>query len=326
MKAIRYHAYGTPDVLKLEEVEKPTPNEDQILLKVYAVSVNAADYRPLSGKPFLIRLMLGGLRKPKDPRIGIDVAGRVEAVGANVTRFKPGDEVFGCANGALAEYVLAKDKNLALKPANVSFEAAAAVPVAALTALQGFRFAGGIRPGQKVLIQGASGGVGIFAVQLAKMYGAEVTAVCSPRNLNMVRTLGADHVIDYKKEDFTRNGKAYDLIFAINGYHSLSDYKRALTPQGQYICAGGTLPQIFQAMLLGGLMSKKGGKSLRSMGISNVNQEDMEALRKLLEEGKLVPVIDRCYPLSETAEAFRHVMDKHAQGKVAVTVADNHTA
>ena len=274
----------------------------------------------MSGKPFLIRLMMGGIRKPKDPRIGIDVAGRVEAVGANVTRFKPGDEVFGCANGAFAEYVLTKEVNLAPKPSNVSFEDAAAVPVAALTALQGFRYAGGIRPGQKVLIQGASGGVGIFAVQLAKMYGAEVTAVCSTRNLNMVRTLGADHVIDYKKEDFTQNGKEYDLIFAINGYHSLSDYKRALSPQGKYVCAGGTFPQIFQSMLLGRFVTNRGGKTLNNMGIANVNQEDMAELGKLLEEGKMVSIIDRCYPLNETAEAFRHVMEKHAQGKVVVSV------
>ena len=320
MKAIRYYDYGTPDVLKLEEVEKPTPNEDQILLKVHAVSINAADYRPLGGKPFLIRLMMGGILKPKDPRIGVDVAGRVEAVGANVKRFKPGDAVFGCANGALAEYVLSKEVNLALKPDNCSFEEASAIPVAALTALQGFRYAGGIKPGQKVLIQGASGGVGIFAVQLAKMYGAEVTAVCSTRNMNMVRTLGADHVIDYKKEDFTKNGQTYDLIFAINGYHSLSDYARALKPQGKYVCAGGTFPQIFQSMLLGKMWSKKGGKTMGNMGIAKVNQEDMELLGKLLEEGKISPVIDQCYPLSKTADAFRHVVDKHPQGKVVVSV------
>jgi NADPH:quinone reductase-like Zn-dependent oxidoreductase len=321
MKAVVHYNYGSPDVLQIAEIEKPTPNENQILIKVHAASINAADYRPLSGKPFPLRLMIGGLLKPKDPRIGIDVAGRVEAVGANVKRFRPGDEVFGCANGALAEYVLAKEKNLAPKPANVSFEEAAAVPVAALTALQGFRYAGGIRPGQKVLIQGASGGVGIFAVQMAKMYGVEVTAVCSTRNLNMVRSFGADHVIDYTREDFTQNGKKYDLIFAINGYHPLSAYKRSLTSQGTYVCAGGTFPQIFQAMLLGRFMSKKGGKTLSSMEISNVNQEDMDQLAKLLEEGKIAPVIDQCYPLREIVPAFRHVMENHAQGKVVVTMA-----
>ena len=326
MKAVVYHQYGSPDVLQVAEIEKPTPNGNQILLKVHAVSVNAADYRPLSGKPFLIRLMMGGIFKPKDPRIGIDVAGRVEAVGANVKRFRPGDEVFGCANGAFAEYVLAKEKNLALKPANISFEEAAAVPVAALTALQGFRYVGGVRPEQKVLIQGASGGVGIFAVQMAKMYGAEVTAVCSTRNLKMVRSFGTDHVIDYTREDFTQNGKKYDLIFAVNGYHSLSAYRRSLTPQGNYVCAGGTFPQIFQAMLLGRFMSKKGGKTLSSMGISNVNQDDMDQLAKLLQEGKIFPVIDRCYPLREIVPAFRHVMENHAQGKVVVNFENNHRA
>jgi NADPH:quinone reductase-like Zn-dependent oxidoreductase len=321
MKAVVYYQYGPPDVLQVAEIEKPTPNENQILIKVHAASINAADYRPLSGKPFPIRLMIGGLLRPKDSRIGIDVAGRVEAVGANVKRFRPGDEVFGCADGAFAEYVLAREKNLALKPANRSFEEAAAVPVAALTALQGFRYAGGVRPGQKVLIQGASGGVGIFAVQMAKMYGAEVTAVCSTRNLDMVRSFGADHVIDYTREDFTQNGKEYDLIFAINGYHPLSAYRRSLTPQGNYVCAGGTFPQIFQAMLLGRFMSKKGGKTLSSMGISNVNQEDMDQLAELLQEGKIFPVIDRCYPLREIVTAFRHVVDKHPQGKVVITVA-----
>jgi NADPH:quinone reductase-like Zn-dependent oxidoreductase len=326
MKAVVYHQYGSPDVLQVAEIEKPTPNENQILLKVHAVSINAADYRPLSGKPFLIRLMMGGIFKPKDPRIGIDVAGRVEAVGANVKRFRPGDEVFGCANGAFAEYVLAKEKNLALKPANISFEEAAAVPVAALTALQGFRYVGGVRPEQKVLIQGASGGVGIFAVQMAKIYGAEVTAVCSTRNLKMVRSFGTDHVIDYTREDFTQNGKKYDLIFAVNGYHPLSAYQRSLSPQGNYVCAGGTFPQIFQAMLLGRFMSKKGGKTLSSMGISNVNQDDMDRLAKLLQEGKIFPVIDRCYPLREIVPAFRHVMENHAQGKVVVNFENNNRA
>jgi NADPH:quinone reductase-like Zn-dependent oxidoreductase len=320
MKAVVYYQYGPPDVLQVAEIENPTPNENQILIKVHAASINAADYRPLSGKPFPIRLMIGGLLRPKNPRIGIDVAGRVEAVGANVKRFRTGDEVFGCANGAFAEYVLAREMNLALKPANRSFEEAAAVPVAALTALQGFRYVGGIRPGQKVLIQGASGGVGIFAVQMAKMYGAEVTAVCSTRNLDMVRSFGADDVIDYRREDFTQNGKEYDLIFAINGYHPLSAYKRSLTPQGTYVCAGGTFPQIFQAMLLGRFMSKKGGKTLGSMGISTINQEDIDQLAKLLQEGKIFPVIDRCYPLQEIVAAFRHVMENHAQGKVVVSV------
>ncbi len=211
MKAILWTKYGPPDVLQLEEVEKPIPQDEQVLIEVHASSINAADWRVMRN-PLLVRLVGGGLLKPKDPRIGIDVAGRVEAVGENVKRFRPGDEVFGCANGSFAEYVLAKEAYLVMKPANRSFEEAAAVPVAALTALQAFRYAGGIRPGQKVLIQGASGGVGTFAVQIAKSFGAEVTAVCRTRNLDMARSIGADHVIDYTREDFTRNRQSYDLI------------------------------------------------------------------------------------------------------------------
>jgi len=274
----------------------------------------------MRASPFFIRLMVGGLFKPKNPRLGSDIAGRVEAVGENVTQFQPGDEVFGCRNGAFAEYVCVREVGLASKPANVSFEQAAAVPVAALTALQGLRDTGQIKPGQKVLIQGASGGVGMFAVQLAKAFGAEVTGVCSTRNLDMVRSLGADHVIDYKKEDFTRSGQLYDLIFAVNGYHSLSAYKRVLSPQGVYVCAGGTMPQIFQAMLLGPLMSSKGGKKMGSMGIAKVVQEDLVYLGELLKDGKIVPFVDRSYPLSEIVDAMRYVEDKHAQGKVVITV------
>jgi len=299
------------------------------LVKVYAASVNAADWHLMRADPFLVRLMGEGLLKPKDPRLGSDVAGRVEAVGENVKQFRPGDEVFGCAHGAFAEYALAREAYLALKPVNRSFEEAAAVPVAALTALQGLRDTGGIRPGQKVLIQGASGGVGTFAVQLAKSFGAEVTAVCSPRNLDMARSIGADHVIDYTQEDFTRreyltrNWQQYDLIFAANGYHPLSAYQRALSPQGIYVCAGGTMPQFFQAMLLGSLMSKNGGKKMGSMGIAKVNQEDLVFLGELLETGKIVPVIDRSYPLNEVAEAIRYIEDIHAQGKVVITVEGN---
>ncbi len=320
MKAIILTNYGSPDVLQLMDVEKPSPQENQVLVKVHAASINAGDYRIMRANPSFIRLMGEGFLKPKDTRFGSDVAGRVEAVGENVKQFHPGDEVFGCAKGAFAEYVLARESYLALKPANRSFEESAAVPVAALTALQGLRDTGGIRPGQKVLIQGASGGVGTFAVQLAKVFGTEVTAVCSPRNLNTVRSIGAEHVIDYTKEDFTRSGQRYDLIFAANGYHSLSAYKRALFPQGIYVCAGGTMPQFFQAMLLGSLMSKKGGKKLSSMGIAKVNQKDLAYLGQLLETGKIAPVIDVRYPLSETAEAVRYVEEKHAQGKVVITV------
>jgi len=320
MKAIVYTQYGPPDVLQLKEVEKPTPNENQVLIKVHAASVNAVDYRVMRAEPILLRPMIGGLLRPKNPRLGSDLAGRVEAVGENVKQFRPGDEVFGCRNGAFAEYVCAREGALALKPDNISFEEAAAVPVAALTALQGIRYAGGIRPGQKVLIQGASGGVGTFAVQLAKSFGAEVTAVCSTRNLDMARSIGADHVIDYTQENFTRNQQRYDLIFAINGYHSLFDYQRALGPQGIYVCAGGTLPQFFQAMLLGSLMSRNGGKKMGSMGIAKVNQEDLVFLGELLKAGKIAPVLDPSYPLSEIAEAFRYIEEKHAQGKVVITV------
>lgn len=323
MKAVVYTEYGPPDVLRIEEIEKPAPDENQVLIKVHAASINAGDYRVMRAEPVLLRLMIGGLLKPKNTRIGSDVAGRVEAVGENVKQFRPGDEVFGCRNGAFAEYVCAREGALALKPANSSFEAAAAVPVAALTALQGIRYAGGIRPGQKVLIQGASGGVGTFAVQLAKSFGAEVTAVCSPKNLDMARSLGADHLIDYSREDFTRNRRRYDLILAVNGYHSLLDYRRALSPQGVYVCAGGALPQFFQAMLLGSLMSRNGSKRMGSMGIAKINQEDLIFLGELLQAGKIVPVIDRSYPLSEIVEAFRYVEEKHAQGKVIITVAQN---
>jgi NADPH:quinone reductase-like Zn-dependent oxidoreductase len=310
MKAILCQKYGPPDVLQLEDVEKPAPNEDQILVKVHAASINAGDYRTRTGRPILLRPITGSLLRPKDPRVGSDVAGQVEAVGVNVKQFRPGDKVFGCAKGAFAEYVLARESNLALKPANRSFEESAAVPVAALTAMQGFRHAGEIKPGQKVLIQGASGGVGTYAVQLAKSFGAEVTAVCSTRNLEMARSIGADHVINYKKEDFTRGSQRYDLILAVNGYHSLSAYKRALNPHGVYVCAGGTMLQFFQAMLFGSWMSRIGDKKLTTMGIAQVKQEDLVVLGELLEAGKIIPVIDRKYPLSETVEAFRYVEER----------------
>lgn len=320
MKAIMYYQYGPPDVLQIDEIEKPTPKDKQVLVKVHASSINAVDYRGMKNT-ILMRITGGGLSKPNNPRVGTDVAGQVEAVGENVTRFQPGDEVFGCAHGAFGEYVLAREAYLALKPANISFAEAAALPVAALTALQGIRYAGGIKPGQKVLIQGASGGVGTFAVQLAKLAGAEVTAVCSPRNLDMARSIGADHVIDYTQEDFTRGEKRYDLIFAVNGYHWIFDYKRVLNPQGVYVCAGGTLPQFFQAMLLGRMISRNGDKKMGSMGIAKINPEDLVYLGELLETGKITPVIDHIYPMSEIVEAIRYVTEKHAQGKVVIAVA-----
>ena len=321
MKAIRYKRYGSPDVLQMEEVEKPTPRENQVLIRIHASSINAVDYHSRRARPLIIRPMIGGLLGPKDPRLGSDVAGRVEAVGADVKRFRTGDEVFGFTAGAFAEYACSRETSLALKPANITFEEAAAVPVGGITALQGLRDTARIQPGQKILIQGASGSVGIFAVQLAKAFGAEVTAVCSTRNLDMARSLGADYVIDYTREDFTRSGKQYDLIFAVNGYHSLWAYRRALNSGGLYVCAGGTMPQIFEALLLGPVVSKIVGQKLRSMGISKVNQDDLAYLAELLKEGKIRSVIDRRYRLSQIAEAFRYVEDRHPQGKVVITVA-----
>src|SRR5437588_1524918 len=249
MRAIVYHTYGSPDVLKLEEVQKPVPQDDEVLVKVHATSVNAGDWHLLRAKPFLMRLMGYGLLKPKNSILGSDIAGRVEAVGRNVTQFQQDDEVFGNIRGGLAEYVCAREDALVLKPANLSFEEAAAVPMAAVTALQGLRYKGQIQPGQKVLINGASGGVGTFAVQIAKSFGAEVTAVCSTRNVAMARSIGADHVIDYTQEDFTRNGQRYDLILGVNGYRPILAYRRALRPGGIYVMVGASNARLFRAML-----------------------------------------------------------------------------
>ena len=323
MKAFVYHQYGSPDVLKLENIDKPAPKEDEVLVKVHAVAINAYDWHLLTADIFLVRLMGGGLFKPKNGTPGADIAGRVEAVGANVKQFKPGDEVFGdisgSGGGGFAEYVSAPERVLALKPANLSFEEAAAVPMAAITALQGLRDIGKIQPGQKVLIQGASSGVGTYAVQLAKAFGAEVTAVCSTRNLNQARSIGADHVIDYTKEDFTKSGQQYDLILAANGYHPVSAYERALAPQGMYVMAGGTFAQIFQSMLLGSLKSKAGGKQFRGVS-AKPSQNDLVFLRELIEAGKVKPVIDRCYPFNEAPDALRYLGEGHARGKIVITV------
>jgi len=322
MKAIVYTKYGSPDVLQLKDVEKPTPKDDEVLIKIHAASINAYDWHFLTADIFLIRVMGGGLLKPKNTRLGADIAGRVEAVGRNVKQFQPDDEVFGMVRGGFAEYACAPENALGLKPSNLSFEEAAAVPMAAVTALQGLRDTGQIQPGQKVLINGASGGVGTFAVQIAKSFGAEVTAVCSTRNLDQARSLGADHVIDYTKEDFTQNGQQYDLILAANGYHSLSAYKHALTPKGIYVMAGGSMAQIFQAMLMGSWMSETGGKKMGA-GMAKRNQKDLVILKELLEAGKIVPVIDRRYPLSEAAEALRYLGEGHARGKVVIAVESN---
>jgi NADPH:quinone reductase-like Zn-dependent oxidoreductase len=325
MRAIVYTEYGPPDVLQFTEVEKPTPKDDEVLIKVRAASLNALDWRLMRGKPLLGRLMMGGLRKPKNTRPGVDVSGQVEAVGRNVTQFKPGDEVFGVCPGACAEYACATENKLALKPANVSFEDAAAVPVAAITALQGLRDKGRIKPGHKVLVDGASGGVGTFAVQIAKAFGAEVTAVCSTRNVDQARAIGADHCIDYTREDLTQSGQHYDLIIAANAHRSIFDYRRALNRDGIYVMAGGGLTQILQGMSLGPLLSLIGTKKMFFF-MAKVNKKDLVLLIDFLAAGKIVSVIDRRYPLSDVAEALRYLEEGHAKGKVVITVEhDNET-
>jgi len=317
MKAIVCSQYGPPDLLQFTDVPKPAPADNEILVKLYAAAVNPLDRFFMRGAP-LLRL-IPGLRKPKDTRLGVDLAGKVEAVGRNVTQFKPGDEVFGAWRGAFAEYVCVPEDKLALKPANLSFEEAAAVPVAALTVLQGFRDKGGIRPGHKVLIDGASGGVGTFAVQIAKSFGAKVTAVCSTRNVERAQSLGADHVIDYKQEDFAKRAERYDLIMGANAHHSIFDYWRLLTQNGTYVVVGGGLPQIFGGMLLAPLLSRMGSKKARFF-IADLNQKDLVFLKELLEAGKIVPVIDRRYPLSKAADAIRYLEEGHAQGKIVITI------
>jgi NADPH:quinone reductase-like Zn-dependent oxidoreductase len=320
MKAIVYTEYGSPEVLQLKEVERPTPSDNEVLVKIYAASANAADWHLMRAEPFLARLE-NGLFQPKTTKLGADLAGRVEAVGRNVKQFQAGDEVFGSMPlnelGGFAEYVCAHEDALALKPTRLTFEQAAAVPLAAFTALQGLRDKGQIQPGQKVLINGAAGGVGHFAVQIAKSYKTEVTGVCSTRHLDMVRSIGADHVIDYTQEDFTRNGQRYDLIFDAVGNRSVSDYQRVLSPNGICAVAGFTsLSRLFQFMLLG-------GKKVGLMETAKGNKKDLLFIKELLEAGKVIPVIDRSYPLRETAEAIRYLEEGHAQGKVVVTVEQN---
>ncbi len=323
MKAIVYEKYGPPEVLQLREVEKPAPKDNEVLVRVHAASVNAYDWHLLSADIFLVRLMGGGLQKPRNKILGADIAGRVEAVGRNVKQFQPGDEVFGdisgCGNGGFAEYVCAQENVLVLKPAGMTFEEAAAVPMAAVTALQGLRDEGQIQPGQKILINGASGGVGTFAVQIAKSFGAKVTAVCSTGKMEMASSIGADQVIDYTQEDFTKSGERYDLILAANGYHPILDYKRALSPRGIYVMAGGSMAQIFQAMLLGPWISMTGSKKMVSVS-AKPNQKDLILIIELIEAGKVVPVIGRRYPLSEVAEALCYIGKGHARGKVVITI------
>ncbi len=321
MKAIVYSKYGSPDVLHLKEVAKPTPKENEVLIKVHAVGVNAADHHMLSG--VAPRAFGFGLLHPTDKILGADVAGQVEAIGKNVRQFKVGDEVFGDISGngfgGFAEYVCAPENVLVLKPVTLTFEQAAAVPMASVTALMGLRNTIQIRSGQKVLINGASGGVGTFAVQIAKSFGAEVTAVCSTQKIELARSLGADHVIDYTQEDFTKNGQRYDLILAANGDRSLSEYKRVLAPDGVYVMTGGSMSQIFQAMLLGPWASMTGGVKMTNV-MARPDQKDLAFIKDLLEAHKVTPVIDRSYPLHETADALRYIGEGHARGKVVIKV------
>ncbi len=322
MKAIVCTKYGPPEALKLQEVQKPSPGDDQVLVQVHAASVTYSNLMLVTGAPFAGRLMGVGLLSPKQKIPGSDIAGRVEAVGRNVKKVRPGDEVYGDLSmrgrGGFAEYVCAGEDALGLKPANLSFEEAAAVPEAALVALQGLRDKGQIQRGQKVLICGASGGIGTFAVQIARYYGAEVTGVCGTRNLDLVRSLGADRVIDYTQEDFAKNGQRYDLILATAGYRSIFDYRRALSPKGVYVATGGALAQTFQGLLLGPFISMTGSVKMGSLLVTP--NKDLAFMKELIEAGQVKPVIDRCYPLSEAGQALRYYGEGHARGKVIVTV------
>jgi NADPH:quinone reductase-like Zn-dependent oxidoreductase len=332
MKAVVYTNYGSPDVLEIRDVKKPVPNDDQVLVKVRAASLNPLDWHYMEGTPYIMRAMGVGLRKPKSPRLGVDLAGEVEAVGKNVTEFKPGDEVFGTGGGAaFAEYVCARKIRLVLKPANITFEQAAAVPIAALTALQGLRDTGKVQSGQKVLINGASGGVGTFAVQIAKSFGADVTGVCSTKNLDLVRSLGAEHVIDYTKEDFTKGDERYDVILDNVGTQPLSGFRRALKPNGICVMIGGGGPndggligplgRPVKALLVSPFVSQK-----MSMMMAEIRQEDLTAMRDLMQAGKVTPVVDKTYPLSQVREAMKYLEAGHARGKVIITMGqDNKT-
>ena len=325
MKAIVYTKYGPPDVLQLKEVDKPAPKDNEVLIKVHAASVNASDCEFLRGTPLYTRIW--GLLKPKNQILGSDIAGRVEAVGGKVKQFQQGDAVFGDILewwGGFAEYVCAPEGALMIKPASMTFEAAAAVPQGALVALQGLRDKGEIQPGQKVLINGAGGGAGTFAVQIARLFGAEVTGVDSTNKLDMLRSIGADKVIDYTQEDFTQNGQRYDRILDLVASHSIFDYKRALTPQGVYVMVGGSLAHIFQTLILGSLISMSGTKKMGVLGAKP--NKDLDFMIELMESGKIVPVIDKRYPLSEVPEALRYLGEGHAKGKVVITLEHNNKA
>lgn len=319
MKAVVYTKYGLSDVLRIKEVEKPTPKDDEALIKIYATSLNASDWELLRGKPIYVRLY--GLFKPKIRILGSDIAGRVEAVGKDVKQFQPGDEVFGDIFerwGGFAEYVCARENALTHKPAGMTFEEAAALPQAACIALQGLRDKGHIQPGQRVLINGAGGGAGVFAVQIAKSFDAEVTGVDSADKLNTLRSIGADHVIDYDRDDFTMNGQCYDLILDLAAYHSMSDYKRALCPGGIYIMVGGSVALMLQLLLLGPWISIFGNKKMGILALKK--NKDLDYLMELIETGQIVPVIDRTYPLNDVPEALRYLGDGRTMGKVVITM------
>jgi NADPH:quinone reductase-like Zn-dependent oxidoreductase len=331
MKAIVYHEYGSPDVLRFEEIEKLLPNDNQVLIKVRAAAANPLDWHYMRGTPYIMRLMGSGVRKPKDIRLGADLAGQIVAVGRSVTQFKPGDEVYGVGDSAFAEYSRASEKRIALKPEQLTFEQAAAVPVAALTALQGLRDKGRIQPGQKVLINGASGGVGTFAVQIAKSFGADVTGVCSTRNVDMVRALGADHVIDYTREDFTQRAERYDLILDNVGTRSLSDFRRVMKPTGILVMIGGGGPEDGQwigpmwswlkAPVLSAFVSQE-----FEVFIASINKDDLGVMNELMGAKKVTPVIDRTYTLREVPEAIRYLETGRARGKVIITVEQDNRA
>jgi NADPH:quinone reductase-like Zn-dependent oxidoreductase len=322
MKAIVFSKYGSPDVLELRDIEKPEVGDDGVLVRVRAASVNPLDWHGMRGQPYLMR-MAGGVRRPKDTELGVDVAGEVEAVGRDVTQFRPGDEVFGVRSGAFAEYVRGSEEStLVPKPAGLTFEQAAAVPVAGTTALQGLRDKGQLQPGQHVLINGASGGVGTFAVQIAKAFGAEVTGVCSTVNVEMVRSIGADHVIDYTREDFTKSGQKFDLILDIAGSRPLSACRRVMAPSGTFVVVGGPggrwirpADRALTAVLMNRFVSQR-----MLPFLSHASKDDLLVLKDLIDAGKVTPVIDRTYPLSATPEAVRYVEQGHARGKVVITV------
>jgi len=323
MKAVVYCDYGVAN-LKFQDIEKPAPADDQLLVRVRAASVNPLDWHFVEGTPYLMRALAAGLRKPKDTQLGVDFAGTVEAVGRNVTKFKPGDEVFGGRTGAFADYVCVRESRaVALKPASVTFEQAASVPIAGITALQALRDKGQLQAGQKVLINGASGGVGTFAVQIAKSYGADVTGVCSTRNVDLVRSLGADHVIDYTKEDFTKTDQLYDLVVDNVGNRSLSEYRRVLKPKGIFVLVGGgganeqgligPMAKPVKLMLVSPFVSQKLG-----MILAQLNHDDLALLADLMQSGKVKPVIDRTYKLSEVPDAIKYLEQGHARGKVVI--------